>query len=220
MDTSIEPGTVGERYRSSRTRLHAVLSTLDDPSWDLDVAACPGWRVRDVLAHLAGVVEDALAGRITGPPSPEQTAAQVARHRGDDPRLLLEQWMATAPDLEDALTALGLWPAFFDALSHEHDIRGALGDGSFRDHDDVLVVAGFLAGSLPEDIAVDLDGRGGTHSSAPDPATLRTTPFELFRLRFGRRSLAQVMATDWSREPPPAVTGLFIFGPAEQDLHE
>ena len=74
--------TVGENYRRSRGRLTALLEGADDAAWETPVPACPGWRVRDVLAHLVGVVEDALAGVISGPPTPVQIRlAVVARVR-------------------------------------------------------------------------------------------------------------------------------------------
>ena len=80
-----EPG-VGDRYRDARLRITALLEPVNDSAWDTPVDACTGWRVRDVLAHLVGVIEDAAAGRLGGPPDPVQTAAEVDRHRDDDPR--------------------------------------------------------------------------------------------------------------------------------------
>ena len=58
--------------------------------------------------------------------------------------------------------------------------------------------------------------------SEPDPAVARlaTTPFELLRIRLGRRSEAQVLALDWTGDPRPVLPGLFVFGPAERDLVE
>ena len=68
---------VGVRYRSVRERLGDLLRTLPLPAdpeaaspWELPVPACPGWRVRDVLAHLVGNLEDGRAGRISGLPLP------------------------------------------------------------------------------------------------------------------------------------------------------
>ncbi len=89
--TAPDAGPVGDRYRSSRLRTEALLRDIDEAAWETPVPACPGWRVRDVLAHLVGVIEDAVAGRISGPPSPEQTAVEVDRHRADDPVELLAQ---------------------------------------------------------------------------------------------------------------------------------
>ena len=54
--------------RRGRERLTALLADEPDERWDEPVRACPGWTVRGVVSHLLGTVEDALAGRITGPP--------------------------------------------------------------------------------------------------------------------------------------------------------
>lgn len=218
-DPAARRGTVGERYRSTRERLQADLRQLDDAAWEADVPACPGWRVRDVLAHVYGVTEDALAGRISGPPSAEQTAQEVDRHRDDDPRDLVEQWSETAPPFEEAISAFELWPACIDVLSHEHDIRGALGDRSYRDHDDLLTLASLLTEKLPAGIEIVLAGQDPPVAE-PGTASLTTTPFEVVRLRLGRRSLAQVQAMDWSADPGPALMDLFVFGPRSDDLVE
>jgi hypothetical protein len=53
-----------------------------------------------------------------------------------------------------------------------------------------------------------------------EPLVLRTTAFELLRLRLGRRSRRQVAAMDWSASPEPVLTDLFVFGPTTEDLIE
>ncbi len=90
------------------------------------VPACPGWLVQDVVAHLAAVVEDALAGRLTGPPSEEQTAVQVARYKGRPMTQTLAEWTAGAPKFEEIISAFDVPQAVIDVASHEQDIRGAL----------------------------------------------------------------------------------------------
>ena len=52
---------LGLLYRGARER---VCSLVNDEVADLPVAATPGWTVHDVVAHLAGIVEDGLAGNI------------------------------------------------------------------------------------------------------------------------------------------------------------
>lgn len=214
--------TVGDRYRTTRVRLTALLEPIDGADWDRPVDACPGWRVRDVLAHLVGTIEDAVAGRISGPPPPELTAEQVDRHRDDDPRELLATWAVGAPLFEPALTEGRIWPAFFDVLSHEHDIRHALEQPGGQDGEDVHLAASLLVRSLPAELAVDLDGAGGASAVAPADggALLTASSFEVFRLRLGRRSRAQVMALDWTGDPEPHVDGLFVFRPREDPLVE
>ncbi len=218
------PGaTVGARYRSSRLRIEALLADVDEPGWTTPVAGCPGWRVRDVLAHLVGVIEDAVAGTIDGPPSEAQTAIEVERHRDDDPRELLGQWSQSAPVFEEVVTELAIWPAFFDVLSHEHDIRGALGRPGDRDHADVQLACDLLTEHLvvPAALEIDLgDRRIHPEGAVGEPLVLRTTAFEVLRLRLGRRSRRQVEHLDWSGDPGGVVDALFVFGPASHDLVE
>ena len=66
-------------YGETQARVVALVQGLDERDLVTPVPACPGWSVRDVAAHLTAVAEDVLEGRLTGPPSGEQTAAQVAR---------------------------------------------------------------------------------------------------------------------------------------------
>jgi hypothetical protein len=49
---------------------------------------------------------------------------------------------------------------------------------------------------------------------------VRTTAFEVVRLRLGRRSRAEVRALDWDPIPPPDLAALFIFGPRPTPLRE
>lgn len=224
--TQAEPDevpAVGELYRSSRLRLDGLLRPLDAPRWTTPVPACPGWTVRDVLAHLVGIHEDASAGRIRGVPGPDQTAAQVDRHREDDPLELLDQWARTAPGFERAISEGSRWPAYLDLLSHELDVRGALVEPALVGQLAVEVdLAGrLLAGGVVPAIEIDLDGSsGGEIGRGGERAALRlrTTPFEVLRLRMGRRSRSQVLSLDWSDDPAAVVDQLFIFGPAETPL--
>jgi len=49
---------------------------------------------------------------------------------------------------------------------------------------------------------------------------LRTTRFEAFRWRMGRRSRDQLAALDWSGDPAPVLDHLVVFGPARTDIVE
>jgi uncharacterized protein (TIGR03083 family) len=84
-------------YLETHQRLAALIADLDGDELDRPVPGCPGWAVRDVMAHLVAIPDDAMAGRLTGPPSEEQTAAQVARFRGRRVDDMVAQWRDQAP---------------------------------------------------------------------------------------------------------------------------
>src|SRR5207245_2088757 len=104
----------------------------------------PGWAVRDVLAHLTATSDDALAGRLTGPPSEEHTAGQVARFAGHDVPDLFKLWDELGPRFARLLADFGVWPGVIDVASHEHDIRLALGRPGARDSEVVRQCATVL----------------------------------------------------------------------------
>jgi len=212
--------TIGDHYRASRQRLTRLLGDAAAVDWATPVPACPGWDVHDVVAHLTAVVVDANAGRLTGPPTPDETAEQVARYRSTPPEALLADWESGAPAFEQAITALDIWPAAIDVGSHEQDVRGALGRPGARDSALVVeaargLVAGLDCGATLEVTFIDAGGTVRSAGGAPVTHALRATAFEVFRLRMGRRSRDQVAALDWSPPPSDAVLdGLFVFGPA------
>ena len=96
-------------------------------------AGLPRLERPDVVAHLTAVCEDVLDGRLSGPPTEEQTGAQVARFRGRPLPEVLARWEELGPGLGEAIDAFAVWPAVLDVATHEHDIRGAVGRPGARD---------------------------------------------------------------------------------------
>ena len=184
------------------------------------VPACPGWTVHDVVSHLVGIVEDAIAGRLNGPPDDALTAEQVERHLADSVDELVATWSRLAPFFEAALTERMIWSALMDVLSHEQDIRGALDRPGARDEVALLLGARRLVATdgLPVTIAITDDPE--VLDSPSDDYVLRTTAFEVLRFRLGRRTREQVLALDWSSDPTAVVDQLFVFGPAQRPIIE
>lgn len=207
---------LGQHYRETRLRLTAVLEAQPEDAWARPVAACPGWDVKAVVSHLVGIIEDAAAGLLTGPPTEEQTAAEVARHADDDPGELLARWAELAPSFEPLLTELAIWPAAIDVMSHEHDIRHALEAPGGRDTALVRAVAEMLVtnANLPRPLVAETTHGRWSSGGSGAPLVLRSEPFEIVRIRLGRRSRSQVEALDWSEPPREILDDLFIFGPA------
>ncbi|HEU5332287.1 MAG TPA: maleylpyruvate isomerase family mycothiol-dependent enzyme [Actinocrinis sp.] len=209
-------------YHDARLRIAALVEDLPPEARAAPVPACPGWEVRDVVAHLAGVAEDAVTGRLTGPPTESQTAEQVDRCRALSCEVVLERWALAAPGFERRIGAAQIWPAVVDVLSHEHDIRGAVGRPGARDVPAVRAVTDLLLRfkpPVPMTIEVE-DSTFRLGDPAADALALRTSRWEALRWRTGRRSRAQLAAMDWSRDPGPVLDHLAFFGPAGADVVE
>ena len=215
---------LGIHYGHARQRLCALVSGLEDPA-GVPVPACPGWSVHDVLAHLVGIVEDVLAGRLTGPPSDEETAAQVARRDGVTTALALQEWADMAPNLESLLSEVRVWPGFLDVLAHEHDVRGAISAPGERDTEEMQAASEWLLSNWRPAVSVRVKIGEREHTLGPegdegDDLILTTTAFEAFRFRLGRRSAAQLRAMDWRGDPTPLIGGMTVFGPEPYDVIE
>jgi hypothetical protein len=119
--------SIGERYRLAVDSFVGLAGTLEPSDWHADVPCTPAWTVRDVLSHVSGVADDAIAGRMEGAPGAAWTAAQVDRNRDAEVEVLLDRWVQQAPVFAAVLDEIGEFRPPIDCHSHEHDIRHALG---------------------------------------------------------------------------------------------
>jgi uncharacterized protein (TIGR03083 family) len=211
-------------YQETKERIVGLLMGLDDGATGNEpVAACPGWSVRDVVAHVVGVAEDWVSGRLAGPPTDEQTAAQVARFGDHDMAGLLAAWTDAAAALDRMAETAGVKPPLGDITSHEHDIRAAIGRPGARGSEAVWRSSDQLLTNLRTPVPLLVTVEDGQYLSGPADGPelrLRTTRFEALRWRTGRRSRAQLAAMDWSGDPTPVLDHLFLFGPADADFDE
>jgi len=210
-------------YQQTKERMVGLVVGLDDAGLKAAVAACPGWSVRDVVAHMVAVAEDWVGGRLTGPPTDEETAAQIARFGDHDLAELLAAWTDAAAALDHMAESAGVKPPLGDITSHEHDVRAAIGRPGARDSAAVWTSSDQLLANLrtPVPLLVTVeDGQYLSGSGDRAELRLRTTRFEGLRWRTGRRSRAQLAAMDWSADPTPVLDHLFLFGPADADLDE
>jgi uncharacterized protein (TIGR03083 family) len=223
VDVEADMADLAEMYRETRERLARLVAGLDEVQLGTPVPACPGWSVADVIGHLAAIPEDALAGRLTGPPSEAETAVQVGRFRGRPMAQTLAGWAGNAPRFEEIVAAFEVWPAVIDVASHEQDIRGAVGQPGARETDVIRQLAGWLMTRLrtPVPLRVTVEGTQFLVGPDGDPVLeLTTTWYETFRWRMGRRSRSQLAALDWSGDPSPVLDHLVVFGPAPADVIE
>jgi uncharacterized protein (TIGR03083 family) len=220
-------------YAAMRRRLCDLVSPLTDEDAGTPVPACPGWTVTDVVAHLYGVESDILAGNLNGVGTGAWADDQVRRFAPLGLAELLDRWERTSPAVEAMGGAFPPRPAaqfVFDACTHEHDIRGALGRPGARRADSVMVGLSFVASALDDmvqdqrlpGIELDTPDFHAGIGSSPSPVQLSTSSFELFRSFAGRRSPDQFRALGWQGDPAPF---LAFFGdgpirPPDQPLIE
>jgi hypothetical protein len=207
----------GRRYTESRERITALVAGLPGSQLGRAVPAMPGRTVRDVVEHLVGVAADVTGGRL----------GDV----GDaDLRTSLQRWAAMGLSIEssaDSSVEVGD-RLVEDIACHEHDLRGALGqvgerDSATVDHARQTAVSRLHARLESGDVAGLRLLAGETEwivGSTEPAATLRTDPFTLFRLLFGRRSRGQLRALSWTNDPEPYVGLLSQCPPLLVDLVE
>ncbi len=220
--------SLSQLYGDSWVRVLALVRGLDEPALAAPVPACPGWRVRDVVAHLTAVGEDVLEGRLTAPPTEEQSAAQVDRFRDSPFPEVLARWDELAPRFAAAIDGFEVWPAVLDVATHEQDIRGALGAPGARDTEVVRLGSDRLLTWLQPPVPLRVVVEDGAYDLGPDGPSppeggaivLTTERFEAFRWRLGRRSRRQLADLDWTGDPSPVLDHLVVFGPAATDIDE
>jgi len=214
---------LGRLYHDTRERLVVLLSQLNEAALATRVPACPGWLVRDVVAHLCAVNQDVLAGRQTRINTDAETAAQVARFRNHGVARILAEWQDVAPQFEQFVRARKAWPAVIDIASHEQDIRAAVGRPGARDTEIIWHSSDWLLTRLRTPVALMVAVEDAQYRAGPPegtPLRLATSRFEAFRWRMGRRSRAQLAALDWSGDPSPVLDHLTFFGPSATDIIE
>src|SRR5689334_24740519 len=92
-------------YRDLRVRVTELVSDADPEVLEGPAPATPEWRVRDVVAHMAGVADDVVNGRLEGIASDEWTGAQVDKRRELSIEELLADWGRWSPGFEEMLAA-------------------------------------------------------------------------------------------------------------------
>jgi uncharacterized protein (TIGR03083 family) len=217
---------VADVYRSGHARVVELVSGLPDDRSARPVPACPGWTVRDLLAHLVGTAADVAVRRTVGA-GPDWTAVHVRDRTGLDVATLLAEWEGRLGAVSDALderrvpiSVLG------DLLVHEGDLVEALGapqppwDGWASS-----------ASVLVRQVVKGIRGRetlvvraGGTEWRSPDDhaadavrSVLRVDLYELYRGLSSRRSRAQMRRWDWDGPADPWVDALPVHGPRDDE---
>jgi uncharacterized protein (TIGR03083 family) len=200
-----ELGTV---YEGGRRRIVELVADLDDRAAAMPVPACPAWSVHDVVAHLAGVCGDIMAGNVAGAATDPWTAAQVDARRERSFDEILAEWDDVGPQVatfaDDFPGRLGN-QFITDVTVHEHHLRGALGWVGARDSDGVRIGADFLVNVFLHPGVTAL-GLGPLEVRAGDRTWVVGTG-ELPTEDIGGASRAALMSTEVIPEPTMAPAG-------------
>jgi len=227
--TQMAMPTITEMYTTAQSSLAELFRTLSDEEWATPVPCNPGWTVRDVLSHVAGVADDVCNDRTEGAPGEEWTASQVERGRALSVVELIDRWDGQAEAAGNTFEVAGDIRGPFDCHAHEHDVRQALNRPGNRETLIVEMAGSGLAHGFrtPFPMVIELnDGRVANGGIADGGAGVRLrdmSTFELFRSRLGRRSPAQVRAYNWEGSEEnieTLIVGWSMFGPAEIDIVE
>ena len=206
-------------YESSFERIRSLVG---DQSADVEVPTCPGWTVKDVVAHLA----DFFAVFKTDPEkgfSHGWGDEGVERRRSRSLQECLQEVSEHLQDPGGFFESQFAAVAVSDVLAHEQDIRTALDRPGARDDANIVpaiemglsFIEKKTAGQDLPALRVVTDEVDRTLGEGDASVTLRSSTYELFRTIHGRRTVDQLQAMDWDGDPGPWVSALFLFGPTE-----
>jgi uncharacterized protein (TIGR03083 family) len=222
-----------DEYAAARASVRQLLADVDDGAAATVVPSCPAWTVHDLCAHLVGVPAS-LVARDNPPPGDNQpwVDRQVAERSDRSVAELLDEWDAVGPTFEGLMRKLphAFGGLVYDAVAHEHDLRGALGRPGARDAAGVHASLDVLVPMVERDLSAHGPTPGTLHLRAGDrqwvvgggdpTVSLTTTPFELMRLLGSRRSREQILAAPWDGDVEPFLAALSHMPLPDRDIVE
>ena len=214
-------------YRSTHGRLIDLESDLTADESSTTVTPTPAWSVKDAYAHLVGAIDDILTGNLDGYGTNAWTAVHVTDRQSDSLGAICREWCKRAPEFEKLLASTGdqYLGLVAGSWTHEQDIRGSIGLRGIR-------ATGGMHATLEQvdEIGARIDAtgigalrvvtEGSTWVLGVDPvgATLSTSEYEMARLVYGRRSIAQVRDMSWDGDPGPYLSVIGKYGLADSEI--
>lgn len=217
-------------YAAARARITTHVRSLPDSAADVGVPACPAWTVRDVLSHLTGISVALSTGKLPEGDSQSWIDALVAERSDRSLSSLADEWEAAAGGTATFVERIGRGghQLVYDVVSHEHDIRHALGQPGQRDSSGVRACLGALsirfegqlrAHGLPA-VQFTSDGRTWRVGGGGPGLAIALDPFELVRVFVPRRSEAQLRSLPWQGDLDPYLPAIAHFPLPEHDIVE
>jgi uncharacterized protein (TIGR03083 family) len=208
--------TAAAAYRLICERVDALVRRRGGIA-ELTVPACPGWSIQHVVAHLAGVAQDIVALNLEKKGTGPWADAQVARLGERSINDLLDLWEQSLDTVAAHLALAsdaGVCQLVFDTLTHEHDIRGALGEPGSRTGDLAFKAAlsfvttmgdQFIRQAELPTLLLSTPTIGSVQLGDPrntrGHVALNISDFEALRAFGGRRSVGQLLALPWNGDP-------------------
>lgn len=218
-------------YQTSVERVAELIESVPEDQLTTMVPACPEWSVRDLIAHFAGVAGDVATGNVTEVGSEQWTAAQIEARRDIPVDEILEEFRNHGTQLVGAIEHLH--PAIGgmllgDLVTHEHDLRGAIGSPGARDSGGVTAAtytyvrrlgSRIKAAEVPTLLVVASDEQWTAGKEEPQ-ATVRASDFELLRGLTGRRTAEEIRAFEWDGDPEVYLPHFSMYGHPAASLGE
>jgi uncharacterized protein (TIGR03083 family) len=164
-----------------------LLRSTPESSGNIVVPCTPEWTIRQLAAHLVGVPEDVLAGRMEGVASHAWTHAQVERYGDLTLKELADLFESSAPKIDSIIHNFPqpiISQFVMDAVTHEQDMRSALGKPGGRDSKAVEVGVGFFLNLIEVSDPPLFDALVNTSASK----------WDVLRSLTGRRTVKQMNA--------------------------
>jgi uncharacterized protein (TIGR03083 family) len=220
--------TAIDTYRWGRARMLELVAGADT---DTAVTACPGWRVRDVVAHVTGVASDFVGGRLPSGDIGAWTAEQVEARGALSFDAVLGEWEEQVPAFEAAMTSRlsAAAPRFAaDVVSHTFDVAGALDRPCPRRGNEVDFALATFVSMLSD--RLDSAGKGSLTIQAGSQlliagtgqpaASITAEPFEAMRALSGRRTAGELRDLAWAGEKDEVIGLMSPFPLPVQSLGE
>lgn len=191
-----------QAYLDGAARLIAIARKAGEAGAEVNVPATPAWSVRNVVAHLTSVAHLTVNQLGWGDDVQATIDREVAARADHSVEGITREWEGLLGPLEKMFAGRPSGPLVVDVVTHEHDVRAALGP-DYVDHTAGLEEA--LSAMVAWVRYLGLVGEPGLLLKTPTSHALFGGPeigcevelpsdWELFRLLGVRRSEEQLMA--------------------------
>ena len=231
---------LADAYVAVQERIIGVVELAGAEGLATVVPASPEWTVKDVVAHVAGLASEAVAGTVAPIDPLEQwrdtsavtamTGHQVAVRRDRSIDAVISEWRGTMETMVPMLRGETPFPGaapfgagvvfVSDVTVHEQDVRAALGLGRPPMGDALAIALAGFCFALDYRIracglgalALHYDGKAKQAGEGKVAATLEADRYELVRAMAGRRNRAQLQAMRWEGDPEPYLPIISNYG--------